>query len=128
MNDFQSAELPVEQRLALHEGLLVWLEWQARNERNLIRRLRSDAATEQQRREVAHRGLGFTVEADRAGLTWTVHRGDCGFATSDDVVDAPEARAALSRPDGEAARPCEVCNPLAALRDVPPPTDPWASA
>ncbi|MFD8062460.1 DUF6233 domain-containing protein, partial [Streptomyces cyaneofuscatus] len=62
--------------------------------------------------------MGFTVEADRSGEGRTVHRGDCGFARSAEVVDAREARAALAGPAGEAARPCEVCNPLPALRNV----------
>ncbi|WP_353940174.1 DUF6233 domain-containing protein [Streptomyces sp. HUAS MG91] len=77
---------------------------------------------------MAHRWLGFTVEADRSGQGWTLHRGDCEFARSAEVVDAQEGRAALAGPAGAAARPCQVCNPLPALHNVPPPTDPYASA
>lgn len=111
-------DLPASERLAKHRAVAAWLEYQWRQEMRIVADLEQQVAEQERRRAKARAGLNFKIEPERAGHGARLHRGDCAtYPDEHGLIDAGDAVIALRDP-GTPIAPCQVCNPVAALRNV----------
>ncbi|MFD7980253.1 DUF6233 domain-containing protein [Streptomyces sp. NPDC059071] len=107
--------MEIAERLEKQRTLLSWLEYQAAQTRETIRRLEREEAEERRRREQARREVRWKVEPSRAEHGQpTLHRGHCGqYERGGGLLDRDEVIVFCEQfPD---ARLCDICKPWGSL-------------